>query len=107
MSAQLAAAIDALKAEYLSQAAALSDTQQQLDVAMRIEQWAGAMAAAADLQSQRLQSYSMGGNSYTRRQVPELEASAERLHDHIKSILYGHGSRLIDNRYGSDSHAHW
>jgi hypothetical protein len=106
MSAALATAIANLKAEYLAQAATLADTRQQLDVTMRIEQWAGAMTAAAALQSERLQSYSMGGNSYTRRNVPELEASAESLHELIKSVLYGYGARLIDHSGGRDSYAH-
>jgi len=91
-------AIAALKNEYMTQAAALQDTRTQLDTIMRIEQWANAMTAATALQSERLQSYSMGGNSYTRRNVPELEASAETLKAIIDGTLYGGGSRLIDNR---------
>ncbi len=101
----LAAAIAALKAEYITQAAALTNTHLQLDVTMRIEQWAGAMTAAAALQSERLQSYSMGGNSYTRRNVPELEASAEMLKQTIENMLFGHGSRLVDHRGGRDTYA--
>jgi hypothetical protein len=107
MSDALAVAIAALKAEYITQAAALNNTRAQLDVTMRIEQWAGAMTAAAALQSERLQSYSMGGNSYTRRNVPELEATAETLKQTIENALYGGGSRLVDNRGGRDSYAAW
>ena len=107
MATPLETAIAALKAEYIAQAAALSDTRQQLDVTMRIEQWSGAMTAAAALQSERLQSYSMGGNSYTRRNVPELEATAEGLKNVIDSILYGGGSRIVDHSGGRDSHAAW
>jgi len=96
-------AIAALKAEYIAQAAALGDTRATLDVTMRIEQWAGAMVAAASLQSERLQSYTMGGNSYTRRNVPELETSAENLKAEIERVLYGHGSRLVNHCGGSDA----
>jgi hypothetical protein len=95
----LQAAIDALKAQYLTDSALLPDVETRLDVAMQIEQWYAVQGALAALQSERLQSYSMGGNSYTRRQIPELESSAAQLKQAISEALYGGRNRLVDNRF--------
>jgi hypothetical protein len=95
----LSEAVAALKAHYLTDAALLPDVEVRLEVTMLIEQWHAAQSALVALQGQGLQSYSMGGNSYTRRNVPELEATAGNLKQAISEALYGGRSRLVDNRF--------
>jgi len=92
-------AIEALYNVYLTDAALLPDAETRLDVVMMVEQWKGAQIATAALQADRLQSYSMGGNSYTRRNIADLAGTTAALKQSITDALYGGRSRLVDNRF--------
>ena len=95
--------ITALAAYWTTEAASLSG-EDRLECELAIARWTTVQTALDALEGQGLQSYTMAGNSYTRRDIPAMQASANALRMEIRSYVSGGGSRLIDNRLSQDSY---
>lgn len=99
----MAATEIAALADYWQTEAATLDGEDRLECELAVARWRAVQTALNALEGQGLQSYTMAGNSYTRRDIPAMHASANALRMEIRSYVSGGGSRLIDNRLSQDS----
>jgi hypothetical protein len=94
----MSANLDNLKAAYIADAASVTPTTDRLECLVKIDDWYAAATALADLQSKGMSSYSVGGRTVTRRDVPALERTVGQLQNEIKNVLYCRGSSYVDCR---------
>lgn len=94
--------ISDLKDALIDEANDLEDALEKLEVLSDIDDWYNVRVALAALSTQGILSYSIGGRSVTRRQVPELQAEEQRLYGQIKAKIRCQGIAFIDQRYPID-----
>ncbi len=92
----MATNLENLKAHLIVLAAELSDELDRLESLALIDEWYAARLASASLDSGTIQSYSMLGRQFTKKNAPELSRRCDELYAALKARLYGRGVVLAD-----------
>jgi hypothetical protein len=87
-----------LKTALISEAAKVDNTIDQLSLLSDIDDWYSARVALGELVGKGMSSYSVGGRTVTRRDIPQLTRAERDLYQRILDVLYCRGSALIDLR---------
>lgn len=88
-----------LKTQLVTDANTLSDTVDRLECLSDIDDWYTCRVAVSELSAHDVQSYSVSGRSFTKKDLKSLEARERDLYAKIKARLYCAGSMLADSRY--------
>lgn len=87
-----------LKAALVAAAASITATIERLECLADIDDWYNCRVAIARLSSTDVSSYSYGGKSVTRKDLPSLEGQERSLYARIYQRLYLRGAALADLR---------
>jgi hypothetical protein len=92
-----------LLAYYNAQAALITDEGDRLEALDDITRWNLCRTAIAALSGNQVTSYSIGGRSVTKQQLPSLRDQEAILLTKVKAWIGRGGIALVDQRYGDDS----
>lgn len=92
-----------LKAALIVQAASLADGIDKLDCLATIDDWYACRVAVAAVQSNAIQSYSLGGRSVTRQNLSQFQDQERQLYTRILEFLYARGSSLASIASASET----
>lgn len=88
-----------LKAALETRAAALDDELERLECVALIDEWYNCRTAVAALTATNVVSYSINGQTVTRREIPSMTRRASELYNEIKAILFGGNVSHADCRF--------
>ena len=83
------AAIDDLKTAWETEIAKISDPLIKADATYKLDSYINAQQAIADLQSDKVSSYSIGGRTFTYADVGTLQKVVQGLEDSLSDKVYG------------------
>lgn len=95
----MATALQNLKAALIVRANALTDELDQLECLALIDEWYNCRAAIAALTATNVVSYSINGQTVTRREIPSMQAREAHLYQEIKAMLFGGNVSHADLRF--------
>ncbi len=87
----------AVKAAWLVEIAKISDALDKAEATQLLDEYIDARTAIADLQSGKVQSYSIGGRSFTFHTVGQADAMIEGKHAALWRLVYGSTTLLTGN----------
>ena len=86
----------ALKAAYLVEVAKISNVLDKAEATYLVDVWADAVDKQSALEANDIVSYSIGGRTFTRRDVAAGQEAIAQLRYEIRAFIYG-TTTLIDN----------
>lgn len=89
------AAIDDLKAAWVKEIAKISDALIKAEADYALDQYVAALPRQAALEANEIASYSIGGRSFTRRDITAGQIAIERLRNNLYRYCKGSTS-LVD-----------
>lgn len=92
-------ALSELKDKFVADAASVTDDVDRLEALALIDEWFACATASSKLSSKDVISYSIGGQTVTRRDVPQLARRESELKGQIKALLYGGTGGFVDCRF--------
>lgn len=92
-----------LKAALIVEAASLANEIDKLDCLATIDDWYACRVAVAAVQSNSIQSYSIGGRSVTRQNLGQFQEQERQLYARIMEFLYAPVSSLASIASASES----
>jgi hypothetical protein len=92
------APLDALRDYLIAECAKLGNKLDNLDCLALIDSWYPTRAALDAFRSNDVQSYSISGRSFSRKDLTAMEVSERRMYAGIQDFLYMRGISLVDNR---------
>ena len=98
-----ATALATEKTHWETQAASIDDAGEKLEALSAIAEWYDCAIAVAALSAHDVSSYSYGGKSVSRKDLPSLAAHRDALKAAFKSLLGYGGCILVDARDTTDS----
>jgi len=87
-------AIDNLKAELISEAAKVVDTITRLACLADIDDWAAVRAALLAFSGSDIQSYTIAGRTFSKKNTGEMERRERAVYGRILTALYGSGAQV-------------
>lgn len=87
----------ALKAAWVLEIAKISDALTKAEATQLLDEYIDARTAIADLQSGKVQSYSIGGRSFTFHTVGAAESLVKSKHWDLWRMVYGSTTLLTGN----------
>jgi hypothetical protein len=92
-----------LKAALIVEAANISDAIDKLNCLRMIDSWYDAQVAVDAIASNKLASYSMGGITITKHNLPSLRLDVETTYSQIMSMLGRGGGGLVSSQYSAEN----
>ena len=97
----MASSITALKAAFTVQIATISDALRKAEAEYTLDVWADAMTKQAALEANDITSYSIGGRTFTRRDIAAGQQSVQQLRYNLEAFIYGTQSLVDNNQAGA------
>ena len=91
-----------LKAALIVEAEKLTDTIDKAQCLSLIDSWYTAQVAVDALASNKISSYSMGGISVTRHQLPSLRQDVQATYAEILTMIGRGGGGLVSTQYAQE-----
>lgn len=95
--------ISDLKAALILEAADISDSIDKINCLRLIDSWYDAQVAVDAIASNKLASYSMGGISITKHNLPSLRLDVEATYSQIMSLIGRGGGGLVSSQYSAEN----
>lgn len=92
-------ALSDLKEALDARAAVLEDELERLECLALIDEWYNCRTAVAALTATNVVSYSINGQTVTRREIPSMTRRASELYGEIKAVLFGGNVSHADCRF--------